>query len=86
MFVRMNPNKNKTVFRFRILHDGWDSDNEGWVEQDDSGEYKIYSTNHDQIYEMDKKELEAKLFEYQSVVLGTYKALNFILDENPSQS
>jgi len=74
-------NKNKTVFHFRILHDGWDMDNEGWVEQDEHGQYKVFTTNHGKIVEMTRDELIAKILEVLHSVMDMRNAIR-LLDNN----
>lgn len=46
------------IFEFRILHDGWEMDNAGWITEDETGR-KLYTTGHGQEYEMPRDELSS---------------------------
>lgn len=76
-----NSHKNKIVFRFRILHDEWDMDNEGWVEQDEHGKYKVFTTNHGYTVEMSRDELINKTLETLHSAMDMRNAIR-MLDSN----
>lgn len=74
-------NKNKVIFRFPILHIGWDMDNEGWVEQDEHGQHKVFTTNHGKTVEMTKDDLITKSLEALHSAWDIRNAIRF-LDNN----
>ena len=56
---------------FRILHDGWEADNVGWVTEDG----RVWTTSHaGSPYEMSDSELDEKIGETVSSLQGLMEA------------
>ncbi len=67
----------KTVFRFPVLHLGWEADGWGYVvERDEKRE--IILSNHGTFYVASIKELESKIAEYTKVKFETKKAITLV--------
>jgi 3-dehydroquinate dehydratase len=67
----------KTIFKFPILHLGWEADGWGYViEKDDKRE--VILSNHGKFYTASVKELEQKLAEYKKVEFETKKAITLL--------
>jgi len=67
-------NKLKKIHEFRVLHDGWETDNAAWVSQDALGKRKLETTNHGQKCEMGKKTLFEKIAETETSLNALKKA------------
>lgn len=63
----------KEIFRFKILHAGWELDNEGWIIEQD-GRRELRTTSHTSECEMSLRELEEKIIETQESLDGLLKA------------
>ena len=61
----------EAVYKFSILHKGWELDNKGWIMQDG----RIFTTSHTSVYEMSAAELERKIVETQRSLDGLRYAL-----------
>jgi len=64
----------KEIFRFKILHAGWELDNEGWIVEHEDGHRELRTTNHTSECEMSLRELEEKIIETQESLDGLLKA------------
>ena len=67
----------KTIFKFPVLHLGWEADGWGYVIDRDSKREVILS-NHGKFYTASIKELEQKLAEYKKVEFETKKAITLL--------
>ena len=56
-------------------------DNEGWVEQDEHGRHKVFTTNHGKTVEMTRDDLTAKILEVLHSVMDMRNAIR-LLDNN----
>jgi hypothetical protein len=75
---RQDPDSDKVIFEFPVMHIGWELDNTGWVmERPDGGRY-LRLTSHGSEYEADEKELHAKIEEYDEAIDKTRKALRLL--------
>ena len=73
----INKKLGKTIFKFPVLHLGWEGDGWGYViEKDDKRE--IVLSNHGKFYTASVKELEQKLAEYKKVEFETKKAITLL--------
>lgn len=68
----------KKIFTTRVLHDGWEMDNEVWVEEDESGKKLLKTTSHGGEYGMDIAELKEKIAETEISLCGLRKALKLV--------
>ncbi len=64
----------KTIFKFPVLHLGWEADGWGYVIERD-GTREVILSNHGKFYTASIKELEQKIAEYTKVKLDTKKAI-----------
>ena len=64
----------KTIFKFPVLHRGWEADGWGSVVEKD-GTREVILSNHGKFYTASIKELEQKLAEYTKVKFETKKAI-----------
>ena len=46
-----------------VLHNGWEMDNEAWIEQDENGENYLFTTSHGGKREMTIESLDLKIEE-----------------------
>mgnify|MGYP000019447197 CR=1 FL=1 len=77
MDQNINKELGKTIFKFPVLHLGWEADGWGYViEKDDNRE--IILSNHGKFYTSSVKELEQKLAEYKKVEFETKKAITLL--------
>lgn len=67
----------KIVHTFRVLHDGWEMDNEAWIARNKTGDLVYLSTNHGSLWDhgRDISELHDKLVETRNSVAGIKKAI-----------
>ena len=66
------------IFTTRVLHDGWETDNEVWVEEDESGKRVLKTTNHGDEEDMGLDELKEKIEETESSLHGLREALKLV--------
>lgn len=69
----------KILHEFKILHEGWELDNAGWVVELYDEEKKIVLTNHGQPYFASPKELSKKCEEYKLLLKEAAKAIHMVL-------
>jgi len=69
------------LHHFKVLHDGWEMDNDAWVVERQDGSRAIVTTNHGGTYVAEPKEFEDKAAEYRSVLDGTLAALALVAAE-----
>ena len=67
----------KTLFKFPVLHLGWEADGWGYVVERD-GKREIILSNHGTFYVSSVKELESKIAEYTKVKFETKKAITLV--------
>jgi 3-dehydroquinate dehydratase len=67
----------KTIFRFPVLHLGWEADGWGYVIEKD-GKRDVILSNHGKFYTASIKELEQKIAEYTKVKFDTKKAIALV--------
>jgi len=65
------------IFSTRVLHDGWEMDNEIWVIQNANGENEVRTTNHGGECIACKSEIEASIEETRSSLEGLMKILAY---------
>ncbi len=53
----------KKIKSATVLHEGWEMDNEAWIEQDLNGKLHLMSTNHGRECVMTIEELDLKIKE-----------------------
>ena len=71
-------NEDKTIFTFRVMWDGWESDNVAWVlERPDTTRY-LRMTSHGGGYEASATELEEILETYKEYSTNAEKALTLL--------
>jgi hypothetical protein len=63
----------KEIFRFKIMHSGWELDNEGWIVEHEDGRRELRTTSHTSECEMSSRELEDKITETQNSLNGLLK-------------
>lgn len=63
----------KEIFRFKVLHAGWELDNECWIIENEDGR-RERTTSHTSECEMPVRELEEKIIETQESPDGLLKA------------
>lgn len=75
-----NKKDYEIVFTFRILHDGWESDNEAWIARNKKGKLVLLMTSHGSLYDYgrDISELHEKLIETKESLAGIKKAIALI--------
>lgn len=67
----------KILYKFPVLHDGWENDNIGYIVTNGQ-ENKVILTNHSKPYEASSDELLSKLKEYQTVIEKTNESLKIL--------
>jgi hypothetical protein len=67
----------KTIFRFPVLHLGWEADGWGYVIEKE-GTREVILSNHGKFYTACIKELEQKVAEYTKVKFETKKAIALV--------
>ncbi len=67
----------KTLFKFPVLHLGWEADGWGYIVERD-GKREIILSNHGNLYVASVKELESKIAEYTEVKFKTKKAIDLV--------
>jgi hypothetical protein len=67
----------KTLFKFPVLHLGWEADGWGYVVER-NGKREIILSNHGNFYVASVKELEIKIAEYKKVEFETKKAITLL--------
>lgn len=65
----------KIIFKFPVLHFGWEADCWGYVVEKD-GTREVILSNHGKNYTASIEELNQKLSEYTKVKLDTKKAIS----------
>ena len=67
----------KTIFKFPVLHLGWEADGWGYIiENGDKRE--VWLSDHGKFYISSIKELEQKIAEYKKVEFETKKAITLL--------
>ena len=66
------------IHEFRIMHDGWETDNAAWVTEDVAGKRKLETTNHGGKCEMSKAELFEKISETEASLLALKEAADLM--------
>jgi len=72
----------KEIFIFKILHDGWEMDNEGWIIEHRDGRKELKTTNSGGECDMSLVALEKKIIETQDSLNGLIKAREMISENN----
>jgi len=70
----------KVIYRFRILYDGWELDNEGWIVEDEKGKRTLRSTSHGTEFDWNKEGLIEKIVETQASLDGLKQAYKLMYD------
>jgi hypothetical protein len=65
---------NKVIFKFPILHHGWEGDCWGYITEDNE-KREVWLSNHNNFYVASVGELKQKLAEYTKVKFDTKKAI-----------
>jgi len=66
--------KDKVIFTFRVMHDGWEMDNVAWVMERPDGTRYLQMTSHGDKFEVPVARLEDKIDEYRSVLAKSERA------------
>lgn len=66
------------IFSFTILRQGWESDNEGWIEKQSDGTLRLMTTNMGSKCEMPIEELDDHITETEMSLVGLKKAKNLM--------
>lgn len=69
------PGFKRTLFHFKVLHEGWEMDNDAWVVELKDGSRTLVSTSHGGTYVTQADFFEDKVAEYRSVLAATEQAL-----------
>ena len=73
------PDYVRTLFHFRVLHEGWEMDNSAWVIELADGSRAIATTSHGSpAYIVRDAEMTEKVAEYEEVLAETRKALAMV--------
>lgn len=64
----------KKIYEFKILHAGWEMDNNGWITENDFGLLDMHTTNHGSDEVMSKDYLFSKIDETEKSLFGLLKA------------
>jgi hypothetical protein len=70
----------RALFQFKVMHCGWECDEDGWVVEMDDGSRALVLMNHMHLYVAEPSELSEKLAEYERVAADTNKALSMLSD------
>lgn len=80
--------KNKVIMSATQLHEGWEMDNEVWIEDVDDGYFRLYSTSHGAKKEISQSVLEKKiqetrdsLFDLELILAKTQNDYNVFLEK-----
>lgn len=74
----LKSKKFELVYKFTILHKGWEMDNFGYIVKTQYNKNLLILTSHENFYIGKKEQLEEKLLEYEKVVKETHQALVFL--------
>lgn len=74
------PGYAKLLLTFRVLHDGWEMDNEGRVYEGAEGKRFLVLTNHGGEYRAELSALDEKIAEYKAVLADSEKARALLLE------
>ena len=66
------------IYEFTILHEGWEMDNKGWIEQQPDGTLKLITTSHGRQYTMSYHELKEKIIETETSLKGLRRAMELM--------
>jgi len=72
------PDAVEIVQTARVLHDGWEMDNEAWAVRMKDGSVKLFTTDHGGIYPMEEDEAQKKIDECMSSVASIQKLLDVL--------
>ncbi len=64
----------KLIFRFKIMHIGWELDNVGWIVEKEDGRRELRTTSHAAECEMTSESLDKKIAETKKSLDGLLKA------------
>ena len=67
----------KTIFKFPVLHLGWEADGWGYVIER-NGNREVILSDHGKFYVSSVKELQQKISEYTKVKFDTEKAITLL--------
>lgn len=68
----------KKFFTARVLHDGWEMDNEAWIEKDQNGNNVLKTTSHGWECKMSVEDLKEKIAETENSLCGLREALRLV--------
>lgn len=68
----------RKLFAFKVMHCGWECDEDGWVVEMEDGSRALVLMNHMSLYVAKPSELRKKLTEYKKVAAATEKALAMV--------
>lgn len=75
-FVDKSGNKLIIIKTFKVLWEGWELDNLGYLIKDSSGKYSVVLTNHGRPFIADRKFVESKIREYRGILDETQGAFD----------
>jgi hypothetical protein len=65
----------------RVLHDGWEMDNELWIMESKEGVRSVHTTSHGSEYVTDVSEIDDAIEEAQDSIDGLKKAKELLLEK-----
>ena len=68
----------KVLHTAKVLHDGWEMDNEAWVVEFEDGTRAVFTTSHGGLYVADRAEFEDKLRETEESAASIRTLLGFM--------
>jgi len=73
----------QVLHQFKVLHLGWEMDNEAWIAKNKKGRSVLLMTSHGGLYDygQDISELHGKIRETRDVLAGLKKAVALINDD-----
>ena len=83
MKEKQKPNGKVTVLcEYKILHEGWEMDNDGWIVSDEDGMIWLKETSHERYYYQCGDDavsaLRETIKEHEDVIKGQKKALSLL--------
>ena len=78
----MISTKDRVIFEFPVLWEGWDCDSKAWVMEREDGTRYLKMTNHGDEYEVRAESLHERISGYLDVLEKSREALS-LLSNNP---
>lgn len=68
----------RKLFKFKVMHCGWECDDDGWVVEMKDGSKALVMSSHNHLYVAEPADLEKKIAEYEKVLGASRKALKLL--------